>query len=406
LSRIENESHVFNVPGVDLGQDFGPEPIISGSFSGTIRECLRWLSYEGVSVVLPGEVLEEEIVFVQADPVPASVALRQLAALLPEESGVFRRAERVYFIGEPRESDVVARVFVCPGPAGDYASSVRAIGSDVIEVESVNDILIVCDVMENMQRIERLFPSLVYGSGQYVVQVSFVEVSDGFLADYGIDIDLAANLEATYRIDSESLIESRIVSVGDVLLSAALSADSSSTGVRLLNKSRLSMIVGHEAELSVGEEVPVPIVDVSPQGVASTTGFELIRSGFNCRVGLYRDSGDLLRLVVNPSLSQIQGYVDGIPIRMNREFSSMAIVRPGDSVMLGGFRSRVDRREVQDFFGLPTGLAGDGVDGFIYVVVRVLLPGEDPSFSECQDESSNLADNMPDGDLGPVGYVP
>jgi type II secretory pathway component GspD/PulD (secretin) len=379
-----------------------------------LGECIQWLRFKGLTVVVPADNLEQLVTLSLPDPVPASVALAQLAACFESPPPVVRRADRLYYLGSADDSDLLVEVYTVPGDAGQYVDAVEALGSGDIRVQSVGDTIVVRDTMLGLDRVREMLPFVLQARGQYVVQVLFCELSDGFLADYGISVDLSGDVVIEWGLDSADPLGSSVASVASLVASAALTAEGSTHGVRLLNKSRLHVVEGQHAHLAVGEEVPVPRRAISSEGTSTVEGYDYVQAGLVVDVGVFSEPDGRLRLVVESSLSQIQGYIEGSPIRMNRSLNSSAVVEVGDSLLLGGFRSSVVRREVREFFGLPSGVSGDGSDGFVYVVVSVFdpvsggvigLPGIVSQGPVSSDQNTGAFETNEAGFIGPIGAV-
>lgn len=164
--------------------------------------------------------------------------------------------------------------------------------------------------------------------------------------------------------------------MGYIELLGLLSADESSSDVRLVTMCRLHVIEGEDATLQVGEEVPVPQKTVSSEGTVTTTGYTYVQSGVDLSVKVRSEPSGALRVYVTPEVSTITRYVGETPVKVRHRIESAAVVESGGVFVLGGFNKlRVGGRRS----GIPwfqTYKESEKESTRLFVVVRVVEPGK------------------------------
>ena len=282
---------------------------------------------------------------------------------------------------KPESADLVVRVFTLPDAdlVNDAKTAITTIGSEAVQVSIVGDRAVVKDTVEGMRRIELMFNALLAAEGQYVVEVQFIELSRSLTRRLGIDWNLSGILQFDAAIANRNIDTNATLST---VLQATIEADENQRYARLLTSATLSCIEGKDAELQTGQTVPVPQRSISSEGTVTTTGFEQVDTGLLLTVGVNREPDGLLRVTVEPELSQVIGEVEGAPIRSRRRLRTAAVIAPGGVIIVGG---SIVQNQTQSQDGLPY-LSKLGMhdrsdeDTRVFVVLRVIEPAKKVNF--------------------------
>ncbi|MFG0249795.1 MAG: type II secretion system protein GspD [Phycisphaeraceae bacterium JB051] len=354
--------------------DYGPEKLISVNMQGQVKQLKSMLFDMGVLVSFPADMLEEPV-RVAANNIAPTVVLQTVLSQFENDYMVIRRSPDTYLVGKPESADLVVRVFTLPDAdlVNDAKTAIATIGSEAVEVSIVGDRAVVKDTVDGMRRIELMFNALLAAEGQYIVEVQFIELSRSLTRKLGIDWNLSGVMQFDAGVTNKTLDTNATLST---VLQATIEADENQRYARLLTSATLSCIEGKDAQLQTGQTIPVPQRTVTDQGTVTTTGYQDIDTGLLLTVGVTREPDGLLRVSVEPELSQVSGYIDEAPIRTRRVLRTAAVIAPGGVIIVGG---SVVQNHTQSKDGLPY-LSQVGMDNLakedtrIYVVLRVISP--------------------------------
>ncbi|MEM9346436.1 MAG: hypothetical protein AAGB26_07455 [Planctomycetota bacterium] len=370
--------------------DFGPEPRVSGVFSGDADQLRNFLAAAGVYTNIP--VPEEPITFrLSVDDLEATLALETIVAQLNDSSLVVtRRGPKTYYIGTPSKNDLVAEVFyVTSESAEQYVEAVELIGTENANATFIGDTLVVTDTPDGMRRITKLFDALGSARGQWIVEVRYVEVTKTASSQLGIDWSLSGT--ATLKADAgdvTSLAQNGLA----LVLEGVASADAEDTGVRLIESTQLLCIEGDTARMQIGQTTPIARRSVSDQGTVTVTGFDEIDTGTLLKLDVRSEPDGRLRMIIDYELSNITGFVSDNPIRTRRRVESSAVLAPGGTLILGGFTSQ---RESDTDRGVTSKLAmfkaKEDDSRRLFMLMRV-LPIDDVQVQRVQPDQTPAED--------------
>lgn len=305
------------------------EPVITLSAAGTVAEAAELFRLVGQPFVFD-PALGGMPVDVDADELPISQALRQVAMALGPGNLVARLPSGGWYVGAPREDDRSTVILRVPGAeAGDWLAAYALASTDGAEVASVGDTVIIKDVPLGLERVAALHDAVSSARKQYMVDVTLVEASERAARDLGIDWTLSGATSLALGLDGSSELAS-------INLSAALSAARSSGEASLVVSQRLLVVEGGTASMQIGDTVPIPQRTISPEGVISTTGYDEVETGVLLDISARSVSGGGVLLDIRPEVSAVSGFVEEAPIIARRTFESSAVVQPGGVVVLGG----------------------------------------------------------------------
>lgn len=234
--------------------------------------------------------------------------------------------------------------------AADVAAIANAVDPEASAVAVGNRVALRPDTTEDVRRLVRL---LNHRPDSWVLDVLLVELNQSTARDIGLGWSLGATLSARAEtgtgLDQTTgpILGAKASAVAEVL--ARLSAES--TLARLAYCGTLYLIDGEPANLQQGDTIPVPRRTTSPEGTVTVEGFDSIQTGFTLDASATQ-AGELVRLELSPSVSDVAGFVlNEAPIVLTRSLQSVALVKPGDWLVIGGFDRVLERESA---FGINT----------------------------------------------------
>jgi hypothetical protein len=390
--------------------EYGEEKKLSGMFRGTLSELAAYCGDQGIIVAFgrgasadrnrdAGDDAEPTLYFAQwGGGLEASTALKVIADQLGESVQVLRRDKTTYVLGEPDNADYISRIYHVPdGKGADYKEAVTALGTSSMSISAVGDALVVRDTVEGIRTVDALFDAMQAARGQWTVDVRFVELTRNGADQLGIAWDLSGIASATAEILGVG--PSRPADLINLTLSAVLEANAFAEDVSLITGSRLHVVEGQDAELQVGATVPVPDRSTVSDSGTVTRDFKDVDVGVLLSIGVRSEPDGRLRVTLQPEISNIQGFVEGRPIRSRRRLSTSAVVEPGGSLIAGGF-FQDSKRAASD--GLhPSILFMPGISNDqrsddrsrVFVMVQVSDPRASPQFAPPIDNLPAEPDN-------------
>jgi len=139
--------------------------------------------------------------------------------------------------------------------------------------------------------------------------------------------------------------DSVTVGVASTTIRALLDAMVTDKKVRVITAPRLAVLDGNEAQINLGEEVPIPSIDASGR---LTFTFRPIGVILKILPKVNRDG--LITTKVEPEVSAVTEFLNTasgpVPRVSTRKATTIVTVRNGDSIVLGGLISAAERRTV------------------------------------------------------------
>ena len=273
-----------------------------------------------------------------------SEVLASIAGQLGDGSGVFPRPGGVWAVGPPTDQDQQIEVINVPqGDAAEWVDLYAVAASTSVAVATHRDRVVMKDTPTGIRRVRELHERLIAARPQYACDVLFVELSDSAAETLGIDWDVGGNLGIAAGTEGF---------VGDALFEAVarFAANKSASRSRVVSRQRLHLIEGGSATMQVGDSVPVPERVVSSEGTVATSGYTVIDTGVLLTVSARGADNGRVVLDLDPEVSTISRYVEGLPVISRRALTSSAVMTPGDTIVLGGLSEQQQAEERQ---GLP-----------------------------------------------------
>lgn len=158
----------------------------------------------------------------------------------------------------------------------------------------------------------------------WYVECSILSMNDNWKIKAGIQ----GKLGGVFNVDDNS-------SIINGFLDGTWSVDYGGGINDVVLKASIICLENESAMIQSIDEYPVPLYTVSPQGTATSTGYKMINSGITVNIDTKRTPLGL-RVDLNPSVSDIVGYVEGRPIITKKQVNTVCIVEHGDVVLISG----------------------------------------------------------------------
>ena len=144
-------------------------------------------------------------------------------------------------------------------------------------------------------------------------------------------------------------ISVNIAGIGNVpIIQAVLIASQNNANTNLISAPVILTADNEEAEIIIGEEIPVPTSLLETADPSAAGGFQTSQNiarenvGVTLRVTPQISEGDTVRLEIFQEISEVESTDDQLgPTTRNRQVENTVYVRDGEAVMLGGIISEV-----------------------------------------------------------------
>ena len=239
------------------------------------------------------------------------------------------RVGATYFLGKIRPEDRGVLVKKVRGFNPDeLKTSISTLLSDVGKVEAFSSgIVVVSDREHILSKINTMCNYIEAGfSGSWIVQLYFVIVRKGAMANAGFDTTSSGKF--SYDISNSTL------NVEDIRLDGLFKVVSQSSFADMYASPMLLMRDGVSGTWKDGERIPIPKKSVSNYGVVTTEDFEYIDTGLNitCTV---RESSSGAVLNLNVSISDVIRYVEYSPVTSQCVFNSEFELKQNKVYLIG-----------------------------------------------------------------------
>lgn len=347
-----------------------PGQLISLRVDGELADAAAMLSRYGLPLVYDPRAAALPVRLSMTD-VPAMDVLLVLASFLGPGTIAAPVGGGAWYLGPPRDADRVTRLLrISSGESAEWLEAYRQVGGEDLTVAIVGDTAIVSSPADALERVVELHESLSSPRRQFLADVTLVEVSERVAQELGIEWSLSG-LGTVAGSTQKSTVEAALV------LEAELRAEQTKGRASVVATQRMLLVEGTEAEMQVGDSVPVPQRTVSPEGTVTVTGFDRIETGVLLRMEARAVAGGAVSLNLEPEVSSVSGFVEGSPIISRRRWQSTAVLDLGGLLVIGGLAERRDSQEQRNVpgFKLFDRRSESGEARRLYVFVR-LLPAD------------------------------
>jgi len=217
--------------------------------------------------------------------------------------------------------------------------------------------LVVTDRPEKMVEVDRIIKELDKPPVQFMIASKLVETSPQNTSQLGINWDktITAVLQNEDLLDAGQAVEYSLLNdepdgggqfkMGHLSIGkfdAVLDFLKEKTDTKLISNPRILAMDNEEASISVGETVPVPVLQrgMGGQGDMITFDYKEVNIQLNVTPHLARDGK--ITMYVNPIIEEITGWVvagdqnQQAPITSKRLVNSIVTVKNGETIVIGG----------------------------------------------------------------------
>lgn len=222
--------------------------------------------------------------------------------------------------------------------------------------------LIVTDTPESLQVIREIVKKLDKKLRQVMIEAKFCEVTLNKDDEVGIEWVLKASLTGAkgptvfpLNKKGRNILqppETITTTSGSFTLGTMSFADFSATVHALDTKTRVKLIAspqvaamdGQEAEIIIGDKVPIPLYERNAStGNLEVSGYQIEDIGTVLKVTPVINNDNTVTLKIHPEVSEITDYTgpnDERPIVSSREITTVFTVQDSKTIVLGGLRKQ------------------------------------------------------------------
>jgi hypothetical protein len=167
----------------------------------------------------------------------------------------------------------------------------------------------------------------------WFVDVAILSMSDNWQVGLGIDGSIGGVVKSSTSNKG----------VLDYVLDGTWSIDYGLGIDQVILRTGIIVLEGTESTITSTDEIPIPQRTVSPEGTVTISGYTTVSAGIVLSIKAVAVP-DGLRVDINPSISDVTGFVSEKPIVSKKSISSTVIVKENDKIILSGLWSdRVSR---------------------------------------------------------------
>lgn len=229
------------------------------------------------------------------------------------------------------------------GTAKDVADAIRnSVPGIRVTPELRSNTIVVVATQAQHEDVRKILAGLDIQLTQVMVETRVVDVSTSELKNLGLNWGLTAQpiLNVTGTFPNQI-----VVGVASSTIRALLDAMVTDKKVRVITAPRIAVVDGNEAQVNLGEEVPIPSIDASGR---LTFTFRPIGVILKILPKVNRDG--LITTKVEPEVSAVIEFLSTasgpVPRVSTRKATTMVTVRSGESIVLAGLISAAERRTV------------------------------------------------------------
>ncbi len=224
-----------------------------------------------------------------------------------------------------------------------------------VVVDKERNTLIISAYPSDWKKIKQLLEKIDTPPKQILVEVTIAELTLSDELKYGLEWYLK-HTNSRYFGTLNILAGSGSAGAAGLLYTftgtkgrfqAILSAFASKNLVNIISTPHIVVLDGKSASINVGTQVPVVTSESTSADLATGNQPSILRNiqyrstGVNLSITPTVTSEGKLRIKINQSLSEVQGYAPGLnsPVILNRSISTEVTLKSGETVLLGGLIS-------------------------------------------------------------------
>lgn len=263
---------------------------------------------------------------------PIETLLEAIKISMGDSTQIIQRNGYV-FIGAPDDGDQVIDLFKLPGEASEYRTLFQAAAGGSTIAEVYKDHMLMRGTQQQIERARRLHQQILQRRRQYCIDVVFVELSEEQAQNAGIDITLSGAVELA--IDGSKNMFTSGYDLGGVLQSV-FSASGTQTNQAKWQSNRLFCVEGQSASMMIGDVIAIRRRVTTDNGFIEETDTQTFSAGTELTVTVFGVAQGLIKVDLEPEISFVREYLDGVPTISTRKLTSSAYCTPNAIIVLGG----------------------------------------------------------------------
>jgi len=349
----------------EIKADRGPivpyKRIEPGFFSINFKEAdlvdvIRLLSEQhGLNLVLGEEVTGKITLRLKKVPLEKALDLilkangytwfidENILLVKPVEGEIKHSAEletrifQLYFLDASMIVTALTEIFTSQGKAVPL-SSASAIGGEA----TGNDLIMVTDVPDNFELIERIIRTLDQENAQINISIKFIETTLKQDEAMGINWSLRADTSLSFGIGELTTNSGGTVNLATLTpltFAAILQVLAEDAGTTLLQEPQVTTFNNSPATITVGTTIPV-LVPQAEGGMFGAVPYTYQDQNVNVSLSVLPriNENELISMNIDAAVQAITGYVgaEQRPIVSNRTTTTNVMVKNGETLLIGG----------------------------------------------------------------------
>lgn len=241
------------------------------------------------------------------------------------------------------------------GVAKDVADAIRASVPGVrVTPDARSNVVIVVGTTAQQEEVRKILAGLDIQLASVMVEVRVVDVTKSVLDEYGLNWGLTSTctppncnlINVTGQgptVGAPGTPNQIVVGIGPLNINAVLTAMVTAGRARVLSAPRVAVVDGNEANVNLGDEIPIPQTDASGR-----TTFTFKPVGVILRIIPKINRDGLITTRVEPEVSSVVRLITSVgaqvPQIASRKASTLVTVRSGESIVIAGMISAEERR--------------------------------------------------------------
>lgn len=241
------------------------------------------------------------------------------------------------------------------GVAKDVADAIRASVPGVrVTPDARSNTVIVVGTVAQQEEVRKILAGLDIQLLSVMVEVRVVDVTKSVLDEYGLNWGLTSTCTPPNcnlititgqgpTVGAPGTPNQIMVGIGPLNINAVLTAMVTAGRARVLSAPRVAVVDGNEANVNLGDEIPIPQTDASGR-----TTFTFKPVGVILRIIPKINRDGLITTRVEPEVSSVVRLITSVgaqvPQIASRKASTLVTVRSGESIVIAGMISAEERR--------------------------------------------------------------
>ncbi|MBL4882949.1 MAG: hypothetical protein JKY95_00250 [Planctomycetaceae bacterium] len=340
MPMLEGQVEASKLLDQSIGSEWGLGVVSLDAFGTPVSQIIYEVANQlEISVLVP-ELPSTKVMTASYDQAPGQNVIEDLAAYIGMVADYDGQTLR--FLSQDRSTFDFIVLRSGYKPASELVQDLTGLlGSDA-RVKAVDDRVIVSGTRRDLEQVKRFEKHLQTGPDGWQLNVRIVAVTESFRRDLGLDWDLSAR-------GGLNVTELSSIATTQLVVQVVAEATQIQSDAVLYNTATLYVLEGSTSEISQGRRVPVPRFSTSPEGTTTTVGYDYVDAGFSLKVAAERVPAGV-RLKLEPSISNVVGFVQDAPITEQSSVVADVIMRDGEWVIITGLSTE---QTSSDYKGIP-----------------------------------------------------